>query len=506
MQKPANYAGATSGGTMLDITGRKLDTTTRLQSTSAIPVSGECDVLVAGGGIAGFAAAVASARGGARTVLVEPRNAIGGNAAQGLHLLGFHTINGLRAAAGIAEELVGRLKHYGAATDIVPDCRICSFAVVEPGWLKIIAFQMLESSGVDVQFHTAVTDVLMDGERIRGAVLNGKRAILCRSVVDATGDGTVAALADAPFEVGADNDGWPQPSSLFMRIGGVDVERCRKVIVEEEQQVFHREFLASQGIDHTGMAPYREGPYNANAFLDRVVKAKEDGVLPKTMVQERVIFETLIPPGEVIALQAKVIGKNAADERQLSLAQAEATRQVIPVMNFFKRYIPGFESSHLIDIAPFLGVRETRRVLGDHFLTDVDILSDTRFDDAIGLGAYYLDVHPPRGGDKTVDSMQYPLEPYQLPYRMLLPRNVEGLLITGRCVSCNQRAFGAIRIIPTCMVLGQAAGTAAAIAATNRTTPRDIDVAKLQQTLDESGALLRPGQADGKFEIPAIAP
>jgi hypothetical protein len=175
-------------------------------------------------------------------------------------------------------------------------------------------------------------------------------------------------------------------------------------------------------------------------------------------------------------------------------------------MNFFQRYIPGFDKSHLIDISPFLGVRETRRVLGDHFLTDEDILSGSGFPDTIGLGAYYLDVHPPRGGDKTVESMQYPLAPYQLPYRMLLPQNVDGLLTTGRCVSCNQRAFGAIRIIPTCMVTGQAAGTAAAMAAVKQLTPREIDVKKLQQSLEESGAFIRPEQADRKFEIPVVAP
>ncbi len=176
------------------------------------------------------------------------------------------------------------------------------------------------------------------------------------------------------------------------------------------------------------------------------------------------------------------------------------------LLEFYRRYIPGFQSCHLIDLAPDLGVRETRRIFCDHFLTDGEVLSGQRFSDTIGMGTYYLDVHPPRGGDKTLESMEYPLAPFELPYRMLLPRGVEGIVLAGRCASANQRAFGSIRVSATCMVMGQAAGTAAATAAKAGVPPREIDVGELQAQLLQDGALLHPEQSDGAFEFRNAVP
>ena len=491
---------------MIGVPGTRLEPETRPDPRAAPDAAGKCDVLVVGGGVAGVSAALAAARTGARTVLVERRNFVGGNAAMGLPLLGFHSITGKRGAAGLAEELVSRLKHYQAATDAIADARICSFVVVEPGWVKVVAFQMLERAGVEVLFHSVVTGVLADGGPVRGVVVNGRRALHCKTVVDASGDGVIAAMAAAPFEIGDANDGWAQPSTLIMRLGGADTERARRAIIETDQQIVNDAFLESIGLDKRRTSPWASPYYYCNGFRAEVAQAKADGVLPPDFAQARAIFANLLAPGEVIASMAKVVGRNAAADQGISDAEADASRLVAPIMEFFTRYLPGFENCHLIDLAPQIGVRETRRIIGEHVLSDTEILAGARFRDSIGLGTYYLDVHPPRGGDKTIESMQYPLEPFELPYRMLLPRDVEGLVLAGRCAAANQRAFGSVRVSVTCMVMGQAAGTAAALAAKSGSTPRQTDLDELQGRLVEAGALLHPEQADERFDFPSIAP
>jgi len=166
-----------------------------------------------------------------------------------------------------------------------------------------------------------------------------------------------------------------------------------------------------------------------------------------------------------------------------------------------RKYIPGFEEAHLIDVAPQIGIRETRRIRGDYTLSEDDILEGNRFADSIGLGAYYLDIHPPQGGDKTIESMRYPLEPFEMPYRCLLPRAIEGILIAGRCSSATAQAFGATRVIPSCMVQGQAAGSAAALCARLGTMPRQLNVETLRESLRAQGVFLHPEEADDRLEF-----
>ncbi len=253
---------------MIEISGIDVKTGSSLDYASSAVVCGDYDVIVVGGGIAGVAAAVSAARNGARTAVIEPRNFVGGNAAIGLQLLGGHTITGLRSAAGLAEEFLRRLKFFGGATDMVPDSRVCSVAPVEPGWAKIVSFQMLDNAGVDLHFHSAVSHLLMDGNRVRGIVVNGRRAYTAKIVVDTSGDAVIAAMAGAPFEIGTGNDGWAQPSTLMVRVGAVDTERAHREIVERDLQVIHREFLEAHNIDYRRMAPWIGPHYNCNAFVE----------------------------------------------------------------------------------------------------------------------------------------------------------------------------------------------------------------------------------------------
>jgi hypothetical protein len=468
----------------------------RLSRTVDIRIADDYDVVVVGGGVAGVAAAIAAGRLGARVLLVERKNFLGGNAAMGLHINGPHTITGKRATGGIPEELFGRMKVLGAASDVVLDARICSFLVVEPAWTKIVAQQMVMEAGVTVMLHSGVTDVIMHESAVIGVVVNGTRGIACRTVVDTSGDGVVAAMAGAPFEIGHENDGWAQPSTLVFRMGNVDTDRAHQALLEPGRYIYHAAFFESLGLDKKRYAPFSGKYINANGFREELLAAIEAGDLPTDLPQQWVIWSSLLVPGEVNVLMAKVIGLDASQTESLSESELRAMALVPQLVTFMQKYIPGFEQSHLIELAPQIGIRESRRIFGEYLLNEHDVLNGHHFPDSIGLAGYYLDTHPPRGENKKLESMQYPLEPFQMPYRSLVPLEVDGVLLAGRCSSANAKAFGAIRVIPPCMVQGQAAGTAAAIAAYQGIAPRTLDVTDVQASLREQGALLYPEDAD----------
>lgn len=465
------------------------------------PVVDECDVIIAGGGIAGFAAAVTAGRLGADVVLVEPRNFVGGHAAMGLPMLGTHTITGMRATAGIVEEFLGRLKSLGAATDAVRDARICSFVVLDPAWVKLVALEMLREAGVRVLLRSRVTDVVCESGTVLGVLVNGTTGILGKAVVDATGDGVVAAMAGAPWELGEGNNGLLQPATLLFRMGNVDVQRGHAALLATGDQVFHRELIASLGIDPSTLAPWGSRYFNANAFRKEVREAIQAGDLPVDYPQQRVIWWNAIAPHEAFVLMAKVTGYDGSRVEELSEAEQRAMHTIPTLVTFMQKYVPGFERAYLIDVAPEIGIRETRRIRGDYVLTEPDVLTGTRFRDSIGLGGYYLDVHPPQGGDKSVESMRYPLEPFQIPYRCLVPQEVEGVLVAGRCISTTSRAFGATRVMSCCMVLGQAAGTAAALCADLDTTPRRVPIDALQTSLRHQRVYLHPEDSDSELSF-----
>ena len=484
---------------MIQLDEKALEVGQKIEKKHEIRVVDEYDVVVAGGGVAGFAAAVAAGRFGAKVLLVERKNFIGGNAAMGLQILGTHTITGKRASAGIVGEFLRRLKAMGAASDAVRDARICSFVTVEPAWVKVLSQEMLEEAKVRVLLHSGVTDVICRGKSVQGVVVNGIKGIRCKVVVDTTGDGIIAAMAGAPFILGDESDGWLQPASLIFRMGNVNVENGRKALIEFGHQIINEEFINSLGVPKSEFSPWASEYFNCNAYRKEVSEAIRVGDLPADFPQQRVIWYSLIVPNEAIVLMAKVIGFDASQTEQLSEAEQRAMKMVPVLVAFMRKYIPGFESAHLIDVAPQIGIRETRRIIGEYVLEGNDILEGRRFLDNIGLGAYYTDIHPPRGGDKTIESMKYPLETYEMPYRCLLPKEVDQVLIAGRCSSATAEAFGAVRVIPSCMVQGQAAGSAAALCARSGITPKEISIDALQDSLRDQNVFLHPEDSDTKL-------
>lgn len=478
-----------------------------IEKRSEIVISDDYDVVVAGGGVAGFAAAVAAGRLGARVLLVERKSFVGGNAAMGLQVLGTHTITGRRATAGIPAEFLSRLKKLGAASDAVLDARVCSLVTVEPAWVKVLAGRMLKDAGVMVLLHSGITDVFCDQgathvpersvrNQVVGVLVNGTKGVRARVVVDTSGDGAIAAFAGAPFDLGTENDGWLQPMTLIFRMGGVDVTKGRRALLDSGRQIVNDAFLESIGVDKSNYAPWGSEYFNANGFREQVEEAIHVGDLPPDFPQQRVIWSNLMTPNEAMVLMAKVIGMDGSQIEDLSHAEARALEMVPVLVAFLRKYIPGFEHAHLIDAAPQIGIRETRRIKGEYILNEEDILESRRFPDSIGLGAYYLDIHPPKGGDKTLESMRYPLEPFEMPYCCLVPLEIDGVLIAGRCSSATAGAFGATRVIPSCMVQGQAAGSAAALSVQLDVAPRNVPIDILQELLRDQGVFLRSEETD----------
>lgn len=443
-----------------------------------IPAAVDCDVLVCGGGPAGLAAAAAAARCGARTALLERYGFLGGMASAGMvnPIYGFFARH-RQVVAGIGQELVDLLAPLPGATlghRVRDDCAArraaagecvmgrdeagCPVATVarvcpiDAEAVKLAALQLLEAAGVELHLHTSVIDVLLEGSRIAGVVTSGKSgfaAARAARVIDATGDADVAALAGAPWVSGSDEDGSSKPPSLMFRIGGVR--------------------LAKDRIDARWPESEAEGAGGTRCWLM---------ALPR--------------PGEyTVNSPTGLAGFDATSTRDLSAAQALATRQAFRKLELLRRHVAGCEEAVLLSIAPQLGLRDSRRIVGDYVLTEDDVLEGRKFSDGIANGVHPIDLHTgsPRFGGRHLIPMRCG-EWYQVPYRCLLLQRVENLLVAGRPISATFLAQGSVRVMATCLAMGQAAGAAAALSIAAGAAPRALDPEVLRAKLRQQGAVL----------------
>jgi len=425
-----------------------------------LPVLAQADVVVAGGGPAGLCAALAAARNGATTVLLERQGFAGGMATAGALpcLGGFHG-QGRQVTFGIPAEIIERLIARGAAAWPARrawESRSGTLTFVDHWELRLLADEMLREAGVEVFFDCWVAGAHLQGDRLTAVLVEtkaGRRAVTCRAAVDATGDGDLAASAGAPFEIGRPQDGACQPPTLIFHLTEVDPEAIARGRPQEQ---------------------------------DLIARAREAGDL------ELHREDVLMFPGHggiIIVNSSRVPGVNCVDPADLTRAEMEARRLSGSVLHFLRAYWPGFARARLAQVASVLGVRETRRILGDYILTEDDVLQVTDFPDTIARAFWYVDVHDPHGPG-TVWRYHEPGATTDVPYRCLLPRGVEGLLVAGRPISTTHEAHGSTRIMSCCAATGQAAGTAAAMAAGAGATPRQVPAADLVSRLNAQGANL----------------
>lgn len=450
-----------------------------------VPELDDVDVLVIGGGPSGISAAVAAARLGVRVRLVERYGFLGGNLTAGLvgPCMTSYSLDGkTQLIRGIYEEFVQGMMALGGAlhpSAIPAGSAYCGFIVYghdkvtpfEPEAAKVVAQRMCLEAGVELLLHTMVVDAIVDDRdadnpRVLGVVCAGKgglRAARAKVVVDCSADGDVAHYAGVHTRQGRDIDGLSQPQTLFFRVQNVDDQ-----VVEEY---------------------VRSHPDDYRPFSSIVAKATEEGRFPAP--RRGIGLYKTMEPGVWRINTGRVLKRNGADALELSLAEVEGREQTVALLDFFRKELPGFKDATLRDTATQIGVRETRRIEGDYELTLEDLHAGRAFDDVVVLCGYPLDIHDPTGsGGGTGGEGPDAANIYQIPYRVMVPRIHDGLLVSGRAVSATHEALSAIRVMPPCFALGQAAGIAAALSVGNRASPRHIEYEYLRRELLAQGAYL----------------
>jgi len=448
--------------------------------------AGRCHVLVVGGGPAGMGAAIGAAQAGTDTVLVERYGFLGGNATAALVMpwMSFYTQRGSVAVVdntklmpqdhGPGEPVVGGalavfLGRLYASHGAIPPSPDTGFTVpFDPEILKVTAQEILDEAGVKVLLHAFASTVLGEAGRPSGVVFetkSGPVVIEADIIIDCTGDGDIAALAGCDYEVGREEDGLTQPMTLMFRMVGFD-------------HAAFSEFVHGNPTQWRGV----------HGLWDLVSKATANGDL--NLTREDILFFATTHPGEVALNCTRVTGVLGTNVFDLTRAEWESHRQAAQIASFLRKYVPGFENSYNCQSGTAIGVRETRRIVGDYRMTVEDVLGAAKFDDAVARGTYPVDIHSPTGRGtvlKKVPSGEW----YEVPMRALLPKGMEGLLVAGRCISGSHEAHSSYRVTPTCMATGQAAGVCAAIAAKGRVRTREVAAGAVQRELLRQGALLR---------------
>jgi hypothetical protein len=365
---------------------------------------------------------------------------------------------------GVLAKLLARLVSVGGA---IPPTLATGYVVpFDPEWFKLVALDLLDEAGVQLLFHALASGIV--GERaVEGVIFEtkaGPLVIRAKVTVDCTGDADVAAQAGTPTKVGR-ADGLVQPMTLMFRMAE-----------------FQRAAFEAYVKEHPGQ--WR----GVHGLWDLVRQASAAGELK--LPREDILFFATPHEGEVSVNSTRVTRVLGTDVWDLSYAEWMSRRQMRQIAQFLRRYVPGFEKSYVMQSGVSVGVRETRRIVGEYQLSADDVLSARKFDDAIARGAYPVDIHNPAGSGTVLKRLP-PGEAYDIPLRSLMPKNAEGLIVAGRCISGTHEAHSSYRVMPIVMATGHAAGVAAALAAKRNARLRQLPVNEIQHELVRQGASLR---------------
>jgi len=455
-------------------------------------------VVVVGGGAAGLCAAIASARNGARVLLIEREAFVGGLSAV-LPWLGFHDRDYRLAVKGLALEMAHRLQAAGAASDFVLDPKCGSALSLDSHTWKCIAMAMLREADVSLLLEAQVIGAVRQGDRVTGVVVetkSGAERVDADIVVDCTGDGDVAARAGVPFDLGRPEDGLVQTPTLAFRLGGVD--RAAFVAGIKNPALKYREWLCPYPHLWEKMVRRldRMPVIICGGFAGLIEEARRRGELH--VPQTHIVGVKVHRDDEFIVGSTRVLGLDPTSGDSRTAALATMYGQIPELVAFFRKYIPGCADAYLREISPLLGVRESRRIVGDCVLTEDDLVAGRRFDDAVAMGAYHIDIHRPAG--TWVQSRN--VQAYAIPLGSLIARDMANLMMAGKCLSATHEALASTRVVPTCMAQGQAVGTAAALAVGAGRPVREAPFDRLRATLIEQGAEL--GDTLGEPNLVAI--
>jgi len=454
------------------------------------------DVVVIGAGAAGIGAALAAAHNGARTILIEAGPMIGGELISGVPIDGCLSTAGEWVVGGVARELFDECDRLGGYIGAINDYRSLNVVALDPEVMKVAVVNLVSTAGVALLLYSLADDVVVDGTRVDGVLVRNKsgRALLRgKVVVDCSGDADVAIGAGAAFAIGDAEAGDLQPVSLVFRMQGVE---ARPLL----------DFVRAHP-EHFGLAEYAD---KRMTVADAAAALHAQGLAKAFLVADGPLMRQAIVRGDLhrssmiaitpVSLARKEVSVNttrvgnldATDTDRLSAALPDLVAQVWQCAVFLQRYVPGFEKAVYSGLAPRIGIRETRRVVGEYVLTGEDVLNARkRPEDGVAKGAHELDIH----GSGVAHTRRTIKEggSYDIPYGALIPRGVRNLLVAGRCVSSTREALSSARVMGTCLAMGQAAGTAAALCATANAWSgdvRSVDVRRLREVLRAQGAVL----------------
>lgn len=459
-------------------------------------VHSESDVVVAGGGPSGLVAAISAARAGAVTTLVEQYGFLGGmaTAASVGPFSPFH-YDDQQITMGIPQELVERLMAAGGSTGhlkCVPEYGSGSYmAYFDREVYKQVAFDMVREAGAKLLLHSFVGGAVTQGNRVTGirvANKSGFQEVLGKVVVDATGDGDVAAAAGAEFKWGRDSDNLGQPMTMFFEMANVDVPKILEYI-EKHPDDFE---WTSRLYSRTPLPKELNQTYFvAQGYKKFVAEAKAKGDL--VLGRETVLLQSTMRENTIVFNSTRVGKLAGTNIDQFTQAEVLGREQAMSLAAFMKKYVPGFENAYVSSTGAQIGVRESRHIIGEHILTQDDVVEGRRFADVVARGFFPVDIHDPtgaRGYQAGGSTWIKPKGPYDIPMRCLVPRKLDGLVMTGRNISAAHEAHGSLRVQGTAFAIGHASGALAAVAALSGVQPRTADVSKVQAILVQQRANL----------------
>ena len=435
----------------------------KLKLEFEIPIRYQVDVCVIGAGPGGCAAAVCAAENGAKTILLESTSLSGGMSTAGRVPVFMPVATGGKLMCeGFGRKVLNALKDRSA--EIGFECG----RAINAEHLKLVYEELLENAGVHLLYTSTLVSTTVEDGQVRQAIFtapSGLFAVEAKIFVDGTGDGTLAARSGALFERG-DGHGEVMPSTLCSVWAGVDWNA------------------------------YRAGgcfSHNDDKMLCLLEEAFQNGELPKEDFHHTGL--TRVSPHIVVGNYTHVFGIDSTDEESLTAGLLENRKLLKAYEKFYRKHIAGFADAEVIDSGSVLGVRESRRILGDYTLTQADHREHRHFDDEIGSFNFPADLHPPHPGKaeiiehkKLYKSSHYqPGETYGIPYRVLLPQKLHNVLVCGRCVSTDRHMHASIRVIPGCYITGQAAGIAAALASSRGVSTREVPVSEIQNRIPPMG-------------------
>jgi len=444
-------------------------------------------VLVLGGGAGGVGAAIAAAREGAETIIVDRQGFLGGNMTIGLPLLAFLDAQGRQVTRGLPQEIVDRLIELDGSFGH-RECPLHnSTTVIDPNLMKIVIFEKIKQYGVRPLLHCEIIDATVENGEIKSVVVKGKGKeieIFADVIIDATGDGDVAYMAGADFEKGQYANGETQPPTLMFTVGGFNLEKFMDFLEEHPDELKHG---SSMKIRPGYTAEFLRASEN-HVFVglkNLVSKLRQEGKCP--IDRDTIIYINLPKEGYIALNCIRILNFDGTKIEELSRGEIESSLQIIPLINMLKEHVPGFENVYLSSIAPFLGIRETRRIIGKQMIREEAAVNGIIPDDTIALGSYIIDIHSGSGDSTIIRSLA---GPYGITYGATISKDVKRLMLSGRCISVDPVVFGSSRVMPTCMAVGEGVGIGAALAAKQGVLPDEVDVQLIRQKLREHRAII----------------